>query len=213
MGRHFLGVLWKTPVVDRGPLWWCLITRRENLGSEAHRRPWLLLKPSFLLERKFFPSVGARRACSCLPHCGNRAGICRKIPHPAQAGAGAGRGPGPEQGFEPETRAGLAPASLTFCGQVRPSLSLGSLEDEMGATGQQLRVGSGPTCSRGLPGGRGWEEAMSHCPRGLRLGSPRWPPWAGPGSSWQGARAGRSIQRGSPPEMAGTRLRPRPHTG
>lgn len=181
MGRHFLGVPWKTPVVDRGPLWWCLITRRENLGSEARRRPWLLLKPSFLLERKFFPSVGARRACSCLPHCGNRAGICRKIPHPAQAGAGAGRGPVPEQGFEPETRAGLAPASLTFCGQVRPSLSLGSLEDEMGATGQQLRVGSGPTCSRAP-----WGPWVGRSHESLSPGaSPGKPPLATVGWAWE----------------------------
>lgn len=172
MGRHFLRVPWKTPAAGRGLLWWCLTTRRENLGSKARRRPWSLLKPSFLLERKFFPSVGARRACSCRPLCENRAGIRSKIPHPAQARARAGGGPGPEQGFDPETWAGPAPTSLTFCGQVRPSLSLGSLEDEMGAlvaTGQQLCVGSGPTCSRGLPGGRGWEEAVSHYPR---LGSP-----------------------------------------
>ena len=165
MGRHFLRVPWKTPGAGRGLLWWCLITRRENLDSEARRRPWPLSKPSFLSERKFFACVGARRACSCCPHCGNRAGIRSKIPHPAQARARAGGGPGPEQGFDPETLAGLAPASLTFCGQVRPSLSLGPLEEEMGAPAaarQQLCVGSGPTCSWGLPGGRGWEEAVSH---------------------------------------------------
>lgn len=85
---------------------------------------------------------------------------------PSCTGQGqGGRGPGPEQGFDPETLAGLAPAFLTFCGQVRPSLSLGPLEEEMGAPAaarQQLCVGSGPTCSWGLPGGRGWEEAVSH---------------------------------------------------
>lgn len=123
---------------------------------------------------------------------------------PSCTGQGWG-GRGPERG--PETRAGPAPASLIFCGQVRPSPSLGSLEDEMGATGQQLPVGSGPTCSQGLPGGRGREKAMSHFPRGLLLGSPRWPPGAGPGA------AGRERGRGAPSSGGPLQKWPGPASG
>ena len=98
---------------------------------------------------------------------------------PSCTGQGWG-GRGPERG--PETWAGPAPASLIFCGQVRPSPSLGSLEDEMGATGQQLPVGSGPTCSQGLPGGPWAGRSRESLSPGA---SPGKPPLATVGWAWE----------------------------